>query len=133
MSEMYAEFHLEVRGNTLLIKVIGPTGVEELNWLRQEISDKYLGLLTPPWAIFGDARKWELYTPEAKKDLDAFSLWIETQGMGFNVVLAPEGSIKQAAAKDLQIGYTIEHHYVSSMEEGIEWLSSRQLWGDKKA
>lgn len=132
MTERYAEFQIEVWGNTLLIKVIGPTGTAELEWLREQIATKYLPLLSPHWAILGDARQWELYTPEAKEMIADFTTWAEAQGMTFNLVLAPENSLKLAAAQELNMGDVIQHHYVFSMEEAIKWLTSKGVWGEQK-
>lgn len=132
MTESYAEFQIEIWGNTLLIKVIGPTGIAELEWLRNEIEGKYLSLLSDHWAILGDARQWELYTPEAKEMIADFTLWAEAEGMQFNLILAPENSLKLAAAQELNMGEVIEHHYVSSMDEAIKWLTLKGVWGDQK-
>ena len=133
MTRRYAEFKIQVMGNTLVIAVIGPTGPTELEWLREEIENKYLKFLTNPWAILGDARRWELYTPDSKELIDEFTSWAEAQGMGFNLILAPENSLKLAAAQEVQLGDVIEHNYAYSMEEAIEWLSAKNVWGDKKA
>lgn len=132
MSGRYAEFQIEVWGNTLLIKVFGSTGIAELEWLREQITTKYLPLLSPDWAILGDARQWELYTPEAKEIVADFTVWAEAQGMKFNLVLAPENSIKLAAAQKLKMGDVIQHHYVFSMQEAITWLTSKGVWGEQK-
>ena len=66
MSNLYADIQLEVLGNTLVLKVVGPTGFEEMDWVRQQLIEKYLSHLSPPWAILGDATQWDLYTPELK-------------------------------------------------------------------
>ena len=132
MTRRYAEFKIQVMGNTLVIAVIGPTGPTEFEWLREEIENKHLKFLTKPWAILGDARQWELYTPDSKELIDEFTSWAETQGMGFNLVLAPENSLKLAAAQEVQLGEVIEHHYAYSMKEAIEWLTSKGVWGEQK-
>lgn len=132
MTKIYADFQIEVWGNTLFVTAIGPTGEAELKWLREEITNKYLSFLSPGWAILGDARKWELHTEEAKKMTDDFFIWATSQGLRLNLVLVPENSIKLAAAQEVNSKGTLEHQYAFSMEEAIEWLSSKKVWGQRK-
>ena len=132
MAEMYGTFELEVWGKTLVVKLTGPLGLEEVVWLQDQMAAKYLKYLSKPWAILGDAREWELYTPEVKDKVEEFSNWVELQGMRFNVILVPENSVKRSAAKDLVLVGEVEHCYRSSKEEAVEWLTEKNLWGERK-
>lgn len=130
MSELFADMHLELFGNTVVLHLSGMVGMNEVNAIKAKLEAEALPRLSSPWALVASTKHWGLYTPEVKDNLDSIAQWYIENGLGFSVMLTEDESLlKQKAISELVEGREeIEHVYLDSMEAAQVWLRDRGLW-----